>query len=211
MYRCVFDAGGIDFSRHLIFAVEDFVYVGGALDWLTPFTVLTGLGLMAGYALLGSTWLILKSEGYVQQWAYRITPKLLLAVLVVFGIVSLWTPWVSPEVRDRWLSQIHLIWVLPILAMVCAYVLYRAVKRQEEGLPFVASLGLFIFTYLGLIASKWPVIVPPDYTIWDASSAPESQLFLLIGVLFVIPIVLAYTAWTYWVFRGKVRVGEGYH
>ncbi|KPQ22067.1 MULTISPECIES: cytochrome d ubiquinol oxidase subunit II [unclassified Halomonas] len=193
------------------FAVEDFVYVGGALDWLTPFTVLTGLGLMAGYALLGATWLILKSEGYIQQWAYRITPKLLVAVLVVFGIVSLWTPLVSPEVRDRWLNQIHLIWVFPILAMVCAYVLYRAVKRQEEGLPFVASLGLFIFTYLGLIASKWPVIVPPNYTIWDASSAPESQLFLLIGVLFVIPIVLAYTAWTYWVFRGKVRVGEGYH
>ncbi|MGM0544499.1 MAG: cytochrome d ubiquinol oxidase subunit II [Pseudomonadota bacterium] len=193
------------------FAVEDFVYVGGALDWLTPFTVLTGLGLMAGYALLGSTWLILKSEGYIQQWAYRITPKLLVAVLIVFGIVSLWTPLVSPEVRDRWLNQIHLIWVFPILAMVCAYVLYRAVKRQEEGLPFVASLGLFIFTYLGLIASKWPVIVPPNYTIWDASSAPESQLFLLIGVLFVIPIVLAYTAWTYWVFRGKVRVGEGYH
>lgn len=193
------------------FAVEDFVYVGGALDWLTPFSVLTGLGLMAGYALLGSTWLILKSEGYIQQWAYRITPKLLVAVLIVFGIVSLWTPLVSPEVRDRWLNQIHLIWVFPILAMVCAYVLYRAVKRQEEGLPFVASLGLFIFTYLGLIASKWPVIVPPNYTIWDASSAPESQLFLLIGVLFVIPIVLAYTAWTYWVFRGKVRVGEGYH
>ncbi|AZM95906.1 cytochrome d ubiquinol oxidase subunit II [Vreelandella venusta] len=193
------------------FAVEDFRYVGGALDWLTPFTVLTGLGLMAGYALLGSTWLILKSEGHVQQWAYRITPKLLLAVLVVFGIVSLWTPLVSPEVRDRWMNQIHLIWLFPIFAMVCAGALYRAVKRQQEGLPFVATLGLFIFTYLGLIASKWPVIVPPNYTIWDAASAPESQLFLLIGVLFVIPIVLAYTAWTYWVFRGKVKVGEGYH
>ncbi|HBP42174.1 MAG: cytochrome d ubiquinol oxidase subunit II [Vreelandella alkaliphila] len=193
------------------FAVEDFRYVGGALDWLTPFTVLTGIGLMAGYALLGSTWLILKSEDHVQQWAYRITPKLLLAVLVVFGIVSLWTPLVSPEVRDRWMNQIHLIWLFPILAMVCAGTLYRAVKRQQEGLPFVATLGLFIFTYLGLIASKWPVIVPPNYTIWDAASAPESQLFLLIGVLIVIPIVLAYTAWSYWVFRGKVKVGEGYH
>lgn len=193
------------------FAVEDFVYVGGAFDWLTPFSVLTGLGLMAGYALLGATWLILKSEGHVQQWAYQITPKLLLAVLVVFAIVSLWTPLVSVEVRDRWLNQLQLIWVFPILAMVCAAVLYRAVKRQQEGLPFVMALGLFIFTYLGLIASKWPVIVPPNYTIWDAASAPESQLFLLIGVLFVIPVVLAYTAWSYWVFRGKVKVGEGYH
>ncbi|MGM0521887.1 MAG: cytochrome d ubiquinol oxidase subunit II [Pseudomonadota bacterium] len=193
------------------FAVEDFVYVGGALDWLTPFTVLTGLGLMAGYALLGATWLILKSEGYVQEWAYRITPKLLLAVLAVFAIVSLWTPLVSLEVRSRWLDQLHLIWVFPILALVCAGMLYRSVKRQQEGQPFIMALGLFIFTYLGLIASKWPVIVPPDYTIWDASSAPESQLFLLVGVVFIIPIVVAYTAWTYWVFRGKVKVGEGYH
>ncbi|WP_083004202.1 cytochrome d ubiquinol oxidase subunit II [Halomonas sp. GT] len=193
------------------FAVEDFRYVGGALDWLTPFTIITGLGLMAGYALLGSTWLILKSEGHVQQWAYRITPKLLLAVLVVFGIVSLWTPIISPEVMERWLNNIHIIGIFPLLALGCAVILYRAVKRQQEGLPFVATLGLFIFTYLGLIASKWPVIVPPNYTIWDAASAPESQLFLLIGMLFVIPIVLAYTAWTYWVFRGKVKVGEGYH
>ncbi|WP_284046919.1 cytochrome d ubiquinol oxidase subunit II [Halomonas llamarensis] len=193
------------------FAVEDFVYVGGALDWLTPFTVLTGLGLMAGYALLGATWLILKSEGYVQAWAYRITPKLLFAVLAVFAIISLWTPLVSLEVRSRWLDQLHLIWVFPILTLVCAGMLYRSVKREQEGLPFVMALGLFIFTYLGLIASKWPVIVPPDHTIWDASSAPESQLFLLVGVVFIIPIVVAYTAWTYWVFRGKVKVGEGYH
>ncbi len=102
-------------------------------------------------------------------------------------------------------------WVFPVLALACAGWLIAAVHRRQEGQPFVATLGLFIFTYLGLVASKWPVIVPPNYTIWDAASAPESQLFLLIGVLFVIPIVLAYTAWTYWVFRGKVKVGEGYH
>ena len=88
---------------------------------------------------------------------------------------------------------------------------YRSVKRRDEGIPFVATIGIYVFTYLGLIVSKWPIIVPPNYTLWDAASAPESQLFLLIGVLFVIPIILTYTAWTYWVFRGKVRVGEGYH
>ncbi|MDI5933380.1 cytochrome d ubiquinol oxidase subunit II [Halomonas kalidii] len=193
------------------FAVEDFVYVGGALDWLTPFTVVTGLGLMAGYALLGATWLIMKSEGHVQAWAYRITPPLLAAVLAVFLIISLWTPFVNPAVWTRWFDHIQLIWILPALALSCAFVVFRSVRRRSEGLPFVATLGLYIFTYLGLVASKWPVIVPPNYTIWDAASAPESQLFLLLGVLFVIPIVLAYTAWTYWVFRGKVKVGEGYH
>ncbi|SFU30456.1 cytochrome d ubiquinol oxidase subunit II [Halomonas korlensis] len=193
------------------FTVEDFVYVGDAFDWLSPFTVLTGLGLMAGYALLGATWLILKSEGYVQDWAYRITPKLLLAVLAVFAIISIWTPFVDPGVWSRWFDHIQLIWVLPALSMLCAFTIFRSVRRRDEGLPFISTLGLFTFTYLGLVASKWPVIVPPDYTIWDAASAPESQLFLLIGVLFVIPVVLAYTAWSYWVFRGKVKVGEGYH
>ena len=193
------------------FAVEDFVYVGGALDWLTPFTMLTGVSLMTGYALLGATWLILKSEGHVQQWAYRITPALLLAVISAFVMISLWTPMVNPDVFQRWFEHIHLIWIFPALALACAAWMLLAVYRRQEGQPFVATVGLFVFTYLGLVASKWPVIVPPDYTIWDAASAPESQLFLLIGVLFVIPLVLAYTAWTYWVFRGKVKVGEGYH
>nr|WP_298248643.1 cytochrome d ubiquinol oxidase subunit II [uncultured Halomonas sp.] len=193
------------------FPVEDFVFVGGALDWLTPFAVLTGISLMVGYALLGATWLILKSEGEVQRWAYRITPALLLAVLSAFAMISFWTPLVDPAVFQRWFDHIHLIWVLPVLALACAAWLLMAVYRRQEGQPFVATLGLFIFTYLGLIASKWPVIVPPNYTIWDAASAPESQLFLLIGVLLVIPIVLTYTAWSYWVFRGKVRPGDGYH
>ncbi|GAA3897413.1 cytochrome d ubiquinol oxidase subunit II [Halomonas cibimaris] len=193
------------------FPVEDRVFVGGPFDWLTPFSVLTGLGLMAGYALLGATWLILKSDGYVQDWAYRITPRLLLAVLGIFAIVSLWTPLVSVDVRERWLNQLHVIWVLPILAMACAAALYRAVKRREQGRPFLMTLGLFVFTYLGMIASKWPVIVPPDYTIWDAASAPASQMFLLVGTVLVIPIVLAYTAWSYWVFRGKVKADDGYH
>ncbi|WP_136246541.1 cytochrome d ubiquinol oxidase subunit II [Halomonas borealis] len=193
------------------FAVEDFVYVGGVLDWLTPFTVLTGIGLVAGYALLGASWLIMKSEGYTQAWAYRLVPRLLIAVLAVFAIISLWTPFVDEAVRERWFGHLHLIWVFPVLALLCALWLWRAVQARREGQPFIATLGVFVFTYLGLVVSKWPVIVPPDYTLWDVASAPESQLFLLLGMLFVIPIVLAYTAWSYWVFRGKVRVGEGYH
>ncbi|MFG6136927.1 MULTISPECIES: cytochrome d ubiquinol oxidase subunit II [unclassified Halomonas] len=193
------------------FPVEDFVYVGGALDWLTPFTVLTGLGLVAGYALLGATWLIMKTEGHIQAWAYRLAPRLLVAVLAVFAIISLWTPFVDDAVRERWFGHLHLLWVFPALALLCAFWLWRSVQARREGQPFIATLGVFVFTYLGLVVSKWPVIVPPNYTLWDVASAPESQLFLLLGVLFVIPIVLAYTAWSYWVFRGKVRVGEGYH
>ena len=193
------------------FETANRVYVGGALDWLTPFTVLTGFGLMAGYALLGATWLIMKSEGYIQDWAYKITLPLLAAVLVVFALVSIWTPFIDDMVRERWFSTIRIIWILPALALGCAFLLFRTVRKRYEGLPFVATMGLFIFTYLGLVVSRWPYVVPPEYTIWDAASAYESQLFLLVGLVFVIPVVLAYTAWTYWVFRGKVRAGEGYH
>jgi cytochrome d ubiquinol oxidase subunit II len=193
------------------FETANRVYVGGALDWLTPFTILTGFGLLAGYALLGSTWLILKTEGELQAWAYRITPPLLMAVLAVFGIIGVWTPFVEEAVYQRWFSDLSVIWVLPPLTLLCAFEIFRSVRKRLEGRPFVATMGLFAFTYLGLLVSRWPYVVPPDYTVYDAASAPGSQLFLLIGVVFVVPVVLAYTAWTYWIFRGKVRAGEGYH
>ena len=193
------------------FETANGVYVGGALDWLTPFSVLTGLGLLAGYSLLGATWLVLKTEGYIQQWARRLVTPLLIAVLAVFAIISIWTPFVDEFVRDRWFNNLTLIWVFPALGLACTYLIFRATRRHQDGMPFVATMGLFIFTYLGLIVSKWPYVVPPDYTLWDASSAYGSQLFLLLGLLFVIPVVLGYTAWTYWVFRGKVKAGEGYH
>lgn len=193
------------------FEVVDRVYVGGALDWLTPFTVLTGVGLVFGYALLGSTWLVMKSEGETQQWARKVTPFMLIAVLVVFAAISIWTPSVNQMVNERWFSQLSYIWLLPFFALLCALWLVHSIWMKKEFSPFFATMGLFIFTYLGLIASKFPILVPPDYTLWDAASAHESQLFLLIGLLFVIPFVLVYTAWTYWVFRGKVKADAGYH
>lgn len=193
------------------FATENMRYVGGALDWLTPFTILTGVGLLLGYALLGSTWLIMKSEGYIQDWAYKITPRLLLGVLVVFALIGIWSPFVDDMIRERWFSSISAIWILPIVALLFAVWVFRAVQKRQEGLPFVATIGLFVATYISLLVSKWPYVVPPNYTFWDAASAHESQLFLLLGLLFVVPFVLMYTAWSYWVFRGKVKAGEGYH
>ncbi|MDX9686340.1 cytochrome d ubiquinol oxidase subunit II [Halopseudomonas formosensis] len=193
------------------FNTVDGRYVGGPLDWLSPFTVLTGLGLVAGYALLGSTWLVLKTEGYIQQWVRRLAPWLLLVVLGVFAAVSVWTPLVDPSAFERWFSVLRLIWIFPALALLSAWLVWRGVRRQHHATPFMATMAMFAFTYFGLLVTKWPYVVPPNYTLWDAASAPGSQLFLLIGVLFVIPVILAYTAWTYWVFRGKVRAGEGYH
>ncbi|SDK94561.1 cytochrome bd-I ubiquinol oxidase subunit 2 apoprotein [Modicisalibacter muralis] len=193
------------------FETQDKTFVGGPFDWLTPFSVATGLGMMAGFALLGITWIIMKTEGHVQAWAFGLVPRLLAVVLAVFAVVSLWTPTVDPGVWERWFSNIQVIWVLPALAMLSAALLFWSARAGRSRLPFFATMSMFLFTYLGLLVSRWPYVVPPDYTLWEAASAPSSQLFLLIGTLFVIPIILGYTGWAYWVFRGKVRPGEGYH
>lgn len=192
------------------FETDGFVYSGGPLDWLSLFSILTGFGLVIGYALLGSTWLILKTEGELQDWAYKITPMLLMGLLAVFAIVCVYTPFIDESVKVRWFDNISIIWVLPVLVLYCAFLVLRSVKKRQDGMPFVATMGIFLFSYLGLIVSKWPYIVPPNFTIYDAASAYNSQLFLLLGFLFVMPIILGYTSWTYWVFRGKVKEG-GYH
>ena len=210
-YLAAFAQGVVVGSYIQGYKTEGLVYAGGAFDWLTPFTVMTGVGLMAGYALLGSTWLIMKTEGYIQQWAYRVAPWLLAAVLGVFGIISIWTPSVDPSAYERWFSMVRWIWIFPLLALFFAYQIWSGLRKRKEVVPFLATMAMFFSTYFALLWTRWPYVIPPNFTLWDAASAPGSQLFLLLGMLLVIPIILAYTAWTYWIFRGKVRVGEGYH
>lgn len=195
------------------FEVEGRDFVGGLLDWLTPFSLMTGVALVCGYALLGCTWLILKTEAGLRDWCYRLAPKLLLAVLAFIGLVSLITPWWNAAVRDRWFSFPNLLYLspVPILTLLVAGMLLSAVRQRKDGPPFVLTMLLFLLAYGGLAISLWPLAIPPDITIWDAASPPESQMFLLVGLVFLIPTILAYTAFTYWVFRGKVRAGEGYH
>jgi cytochrome bd ubiquinol oxidase subunit II len=195
------------------FEVEGRDYVGGMLDWLTPFTLLTGIALIAGYALLGATWLIWRTEGVLQDRAFHWARTLLVAVLAFVVVVSLWTPLLNSEIAARWFGWPNLVLLspVPLVTAAVAFALWRAVQKRREVLPFVLSMGLFLLAFLGLGISLWPYVIPPDITIWDAAAAPESQVFLLIGVGPLIPIILAYTALTYWVFRGKVRAGEGYH
>lgn len=192
------------------FETEGFRYVGGPLDWLTPFSVMTGLGVVTGYALLGATWTILKTEGRTQEWAWRVTPWLLAGMLAFFVIVSIWTPLASERVFERWLGNAHVLWIFPLATLLVAGWLFSAIRRRREGTPFIATMSLFILFYIGLLISMWPYAVPPEHTFWDAASDPGSQLFLLLGFLFVIPFVLGYTAWTYWIFRGKVGEHSGY-
>ncbi|MDT8439524.1 MAG: cytochrome d ubiquinol oxidase subunit II [Wenzhouxiangellaceae bacterium] len=193
------------------FEVVDRVYVGGAFDWLTPFTLMTGIGVVTGYALLGATWTVLKTTGTTQEWAWRASEKLLLAVFAFFVIVSIWTPLAKPFVYERWIGNVAWLWIFPVLTALCMTWVWSSIRRRLEGAPFVGSMLLFALFYGGILISMWPLAVPPDYTFWDAASDPGSQLFLLLGVLFLIPIILIYTAFNYWVFRGKVQPGEGYH
>jgi cytochrome bd ubiquinol oxidase subunit II len=192
------------------FEVVDGRYVGGAFDWLTPFTLMTGVGVVVGYALLGVTWTIMKTEGRTQAWAYRMAPRLLAGVLFFFVVVSVWTPLTNQRVMLRWFDHVTWLWLFPVLTIAFAGWVYHKLQQRSEIAPFLGSMTLFCLFYLGILISMWPLAVPPEHTFWDAASDPGSQLFLLIGFLFLIPIVFGYTAWTYWVFRGKVGSGAGY-
>lgn len=195
------------------FRVEKGAYAGGLFDWLTPFSLFTGVGLLVAYALLGATWLVMKTEGTLQQRMRRLARPVTVALFVIIGIVSLWTPYAHPEVAARWFSLPNLYFFLPVplLVLLATALILRSLSRDSHAAPFLLTLLLLFLGYTGLGISLWPNIIPPGISIWDAASPPESLGFTLVGALFIIPFILAYTAWSYYVFRGKVRVGEGYH
>jgi len=194
------------------FEVENRQFAGGMLDWLTPFSVLTAVALVFGYALLGCTWIIWRTEGPLQDWAYDLARPLLIGVMVFIGIVSLWTPLINPEIAARWFAWPDMVRYAPVpfATLALAYATWQAIARRYEVWPFFLSIGLFLLSFLGLGISLFPYVIPPSITIWEAASPPESQLFVLVGVGTLLPFILAYTLVSYWVFRGKVREGEGY-
>ena len=188
-------------------------YAGGGLDWLSPFTVFCGVALIVAYALLGCTWLIMKTEGELQERMHKLGRPLALAVLVLMGIVSLWTPLAHTDIAARWFTLPNLFWFLPvpILVLVTMYGLLKAIARKAHYTPFLLTLVLIFLGYSGLGISLWPNIIPPSISIWDAAAPPQSQGFMLVGTLFIIPFILGYTFWSYYVFRGKVTHEDGYH
>jgi cytochrome bd ubiquinol oxidase subunit II len=192
---------------------ENGVFAGGTFDWATPFAVVCALGVAAGYALLGACWLILKTDGAVAQRARTQAKPLLIAVLAFMAIVSLWTPLAVPRIAERWFStpNIYFLWPVPIMTALIAAAAWRALDRGREGFPFVAAIMLFLLGYLGLAISTFPYLVPPSLTIWDTAAVPASQIFMLIGTVALLPLILGYVVFIYWIFRGKVREGEGYH
>jgi cytochrome d ubiquinol oxidase subunit II len=195
--------------------VEGRAYAGGWWDWLTPFTLLCGIAVVAGYALLGACWLNLKTDGEIQErsrWLARIA-----GLVTVGGIVavSAATPFLETAYFERWLAWpgILEVAIVPVLVGVLTLWLARSltIGKGPDWLPLVLALGLFLLCFAGLGVSMWPYVIPPSVTLQQAAAPESSQLFMFVGAVVLVPIILAYTAYAYWVFRGKLKLGEGYH
>jgi len=188
-------------------------YAGGWWDWLTPFSLMCGVALVVGYALLGATWLIMKTDGALNRYAYRYSWMLMVAMALVMGMVSLWTPFLDPKFMARWFSKpsIYYVSIVPVSTFLLFLALGFSLNAKQDHRPFLMTLGLFITSYIGLGISIFPMMVPPSITIWQAAAPDESLKFLLVGAAVLLPIILLYTAYSYWVFRGKTQSGVGYH
>jgi cytochrome d ubiquinol oxidase subunit II len=188
-------------------------FAGGPFDWATPFALMCGLGLVAGYSLLGATWLIAKTEGPLVELARHWASVLLIAVLVFIALVSLWTPLAFERIAARWFVMPNILFLVPVpvITALLAWADWRTIRSDATLPPFLATIGLFLLCFLGLAISTFPYLVPPTLTIWDTAAVPASQIFSLFGVLFMLPILIGYVVFVYWAFRGKVRPGEGYH
>jgi cytochrome d ubiquinol oxidase subunit II len=196
------------------FQVEGRHFTGGSFDCITPFSLFTGVALLSGYSLLGAGWLILKTEGELQTQARKQARLCFLGTLAAVGIVSLWTPLVDSEIAHRWFSWPNIAFLspVPVLTALFGILEWRAITdRKSELSPFIYAVLLFSLSYLGIAISLFPMIVPHHYDLWQAASSPDTQIFLGVGTLFLLPVILVYTGWSYWVFRGKVRADTGYH
>ncbi len=188
-------------------------YAGGWWDWLTPFSIVTGLAVVVGYALLGATWLNLKTTGDLQHRARRISMLTGVGTIVLIGIVSLWSPFIDQVYFQRWFGWPTAFFsaFVPTLIALCALALWHGLTTDKHLQPFLAALGLFVLSFAGLGISFYPYIVPGALTIHEAAAPESSLVFLLVGAAVLIPIILAYTGYAYWVFRGKIDPEEGYH
>ena len=191
-------------------------FTGGTWDWLTPFSLVTGIGLVCGYGLLGATWCVLKTTGELEIWARRKAFVYLLATIVAMAVISAWVPFLGRDIERRWFAwpNIALLSPVPILTGLVAYAIYRTLESGRHLAPFLLSIVLFLLGFLGLVISLFPFIVPPSLTIWQAANTIDTQIFTLVGYAFAVPITFAYTAYAYYVFRGKVAeeiIEGGYH
>ena len=195
------------------FDVEGRHFVGGSFDCFTPFSIFTGFALMSGYALLGAGWLVIKTEGTLQDWARALGRRCLIGTTLAVAVVSLWTPFIDAHIAARWFSWPNIALLAPVPLITAGLIWYewRSLNNRSDYAPYIGALGLFVMSYLGIAISLWPMIVPGHFTLEQAAASQSTQAFLLVGTLVLLPVILLYTGWSYWVFRGKVRADVGYH
>ncbi|MGJ8516902.1 cytochrome d ubiquinol oxidase subunit II [Carnimonas bestiolae] len=201
--------GGIVHGLH----VSNDQFAGATFDWLTPFSLFTGVALVFGYASLGAGWLVVKTEGETQNLAYKALRPLTLLLLLAMAIISAWTPLNNGAIAERWFStpNVYYLSIVPVLVILLAVNIFFDVSARREKLIFTKLVMLFMLGLIGLVISFFPYVVPPSVTLWDAASSPSSQRFLIVGYAVILPIVLIYTAYSYYVFRGKVKPGKLHH
>jgi cytochrome bd ubiquinol oxidase subunit II len=195
------------------FHVEGRHFAGSSFDCFTPFSIFSGVALMFGYALLGAGWLVIKTEGALQDWARALGRRALVGTALAIAVVSLWTPLIDAHIAARWFSWPNIAVLAPVPLITAGLVAFEwwSLDNGPDHAPFLAALGLFVMSYVGIAISLWPMIVPGHFSLEEAAASESTQAFLLVGTLVLLPVILFYTAWSYWVFRGKVRADIGYH
>lgn len=193
--------------------VVDRAYAGGWWDWLSVFSILTGFAVVVGYALLGSTWIILKTEGALQRRMQGYAWWLGAGTLAFIAVVSILTPFQNPEYFQRWLNLPGSIFsvLMPVAVFAASWALFTGLNAGKDGQPFLSAITIFVLCFIGIGISFYPNIVPPSLTIAEAAAPDKSLRFALVGTVVLVPMILAYTAYAYWVFRGKIDPEEGYH
>jgi cytochrome d ubiquinol oxidase subunit II len=194
--------------------IVDGRFAGDAFGWLSPFSVFSGLGLLVTYATLGCAWLVMKTDGDLQRRMRMMLKPSSLVLLAIIGVISLWTVLGQPAVAQRWFGGHNFVYFapVPLLVLACVVGIFRSADSGQDARAFILMQAIIFLGYSGLLISIFPNIVPPTLSIWAASAPQSSQIFVLVGVVIILPIILTYTALSYWVFRGKVRHGdEGYH
>ena len=194
------------------FSVTDNQFSGGPFDWLTPFSVVTAIAVLSGYVLLSAGWLIMKADEALRDWAYGVARYALIALAFFIAVFSLWTPFLHPEIAARWFSPGNMVMFspVPLLTAVAVIGLWKGIANRQRYAPFLWGAALFLLCYTGLAVSLFPFIIPPSITLWQAAAAPESQLFMLYGAIPILPIILGYTAYSYYVFWDATE-HDAYH
>jgi cytochrome bd ubiquinol oxidase subunit II len=192
--------------------VKEGHFAGGPLDWLNPFSVMVGIGLIPGYIMLASTYLLIKTEGPVQSRAFKQAFWSGLIVLVSMAVFTVWSPFRYPLVWENWFSspRIYFVWAFPLGGFIAALMLVKSLNSRREVKPLMYSIALFLSGYLGLITSLYPYAIPPTVTFQEAAAQSETLRFTLWGAGIVLPMVIGYLIYSYSVFRGKVTHEEYY-